>query len=1183
MVQLGPLVPVLLLVRRRRCPAPLAVLPPLLGAVHGAVGGRAALPAHVALPRVGSERASGGSRRSGGRRGWRAPHELCSPEERRGVWWEATVAGKVAATSCPHNTSGVATRACVSRRDGTARWEEPSFARCLSLDFLALTQSVGDGVGAALRSDALPADPVRLVLRLAQLTAAAAAAATTAAAATETAAAVAAATREAAAAAVAGGGGGRHGRGGRPLYGGELLATVGLLRAALARLGAGRPSERDLQCIAAKYLWTRDVDGGGGGDCSFQAFLQVLNNLLLDENKEVWEDAQKLSPIAADLLSLVVELMHAAARSMKPFHNPYHCLDNFVIGLYKFPLFRAESDVSFPMRARRGMASWARNTRDKIHISHRSLSAMATGSEAPAVIGTVLFRNLSYIFPTGRGSAVINSRIFAVTVRPTPSAVTAPVEIEFTHLSNETDNVCVVWDPKMTTTSAGLGTTSGGRAASGNAAGSAAWASGLAAGADHGARIGSSAGRGGGWSARGCAPVAARPGRTRCRCHSLDAAFAILARREADSLDMDQASTLSLTLVVGCTVSSLALLCLIVVYALYWRVVRSERAVILINLCISIISSNGLILLAQTLMQQRAACVATAALLHFTFLASFCWVLAEAWHAYTAVGGRLRRRLIHKRFLLLGWGFPAMTVAFSCGLTKMKGYGTHSYCWLSLEGGLLYSFVGPAAVVVLINMVIGILVFNKLVTRNGVPDKIRKDAPHRASLWSSCVVLPLLALTWMSAVLAITDRRSSLFQVLFSVFDSLQGLVITAVHCFLRREVQVAIRRRLRGCQGEVNDCSVNLPNGHSVMMGCEKSLDGTCTEDPSKEALIGPAFPVLHHPHLDTDATDGAQEGDDDEGGGGGGDDDDGGDDCDHDDADDGNNGSDSEAAVVQPADGEAGAAGKSSGAKRDGAAGAAGEGDGTEGPSGDLPGEAAACAGAAAATEGTGGEAGTGSGSRTGVGLGAGCRGARVGGNAAPAQPAPPSLVESVPLLTQRPYTYLGSEGINELQNYCTRRDEGEGSGNSSDARSQSSDVTAAPVAGNAGTKAAGGGVPGKTDASDAVSNASESSLERRKSKYSDLDFEKIMHTRKRHKEMLNQPFMDKDTVKVDSEVKDVKSPRAPLDVGAAADAAVSVQKQQQPPPLPLRPPRRSVECERPGAELPLVYQEGDLQTEV
>lgn len=60
---------------------------------------------------------------------------------------------------------------------------------------------------------------------------------------------------------------------------------------------------------------------------------------------------------------------------------------------------------------------------------------------------------------------------------------------------------------------------------------------------------------------------------------------------------------------------------------------------------------------------------------------------------------------------------------------------------------------------------------------------------RRASLWSSCVVLPLLALTWMSAVLAVTDRRSALFQILFAVFDSLEGFVIVMVHCILRREV----------------------------------------------------------------------------------------------------------------------------------------------------------------------------------------------------------------------------------------------------------------------------------------------------------------------------------------------------------------------------------------------------------
>ena len=209
-----------------------------------------------------------------------------------------------------------------------------------------------------------------------------------------------------------------------------------------------------------------------------------------------------------------------------------------------------------------------------------------------------------------------------------------------------------------------------------------------------------------------------------------------------------------------------------------------------------------------------------------------------------------------------------------------------SSCWLSLEGGLLYSFVGPAAAVVLVRILT--LTSRSIVTRRlfakalttffffsfpnrwtwslvfwsstswcprtaspmwswrREPGRSYWSSPHtgvsrlspssvplqvywwcalisshtvkqreqrnrlptatcvstlslifvlfsptrRASLWSSCVVLPLLALTWMSAVLAITDRRSALFQILFAVFDSLEGFIIVMVHCILRREVR---------------------------------------------------------------------------------------------------------------------------------------------------------------------------------------------------------------------------------------------------------------------------------------------------------------------------------------------------------------------------------------------------------
>uniref|UniRef100_A0A8C1LHD0 Adhesion G protein-coupled receptor B1b n=1 Tax=Cyprinus carpio TaxID=7962 RepID=A0A8C1LHD0_CYPCA len=293
----------------------------------------------------------------------------------------------------------------------------------------------------------------------------------------------------------------------------------------------------------------------------------------------------------------------------------------------------------------------------------------------------------------------------------------------------------------------------------------------------------------------------------------------VCVQLNVSSQNMDKSLLPSVTMIVGCGVSSLTLLLLIIIYVSVWKYIRSERSVILINFCLSIICSNALILISQTQVRNKVMCALVAAFLHFFFLSSFCWVLTEAWQSYMAVTGRLRNRIIRKRFLCLGWGLPALVVAVSVGFTKAKGYGTVNYCWLSLEGGLLYSFVGPAAAVVLVNMVIGILVFNKLVSKDGITDVKLKERAG-ASLWSSCVVLPLLALTWMSAVLAITDRRSALFQILFAVFDSLEGFIIVMVHCILRREVQDAVKCRVVDRKDDGNgDSGSSMQNGHTQLV----------------------------------------------------------------------------------------------------------------------------------------------------------------------------------------------------------------------------------------------------------------------------------------------------------------------------------------------------------------------------
>uniref|UniRef100_A0A674K8T7 Adhesion G protein-coupled receptor B3 n=1 Tax=Terrapene triunguis TaxID=2587831 RepID=A0A674K8T7_9SAUR len=338
------------------------------------------------------------------------------------------------------------------------------------------------------------------------------------------------------------------------------------------------------------------------------------------------------------------------------------------------------------------------------------------------------------------------------------------------------------------------------------------------------------------WSTQGCKTVLTDASHTKCLCDRLST-FAILAQQPREII-MESSGTPSVTLIVGSGLSCLALITLAVVYAALWRYIRSERSIILINFCLSIISSNILILVGQTQTHNKGICTTTTAFLHFFFLASFCWVLTEAWQSYMAVTGKIRTRLIRKRFLCLGWGLPALVVTIFCNNV------CRHFPSLSLKGQLdgildkkLKHRAGqmsePHSGLTLKCAKCGV------VSTTALSATTASNA--MASLWSSCVVLPLLALTWMSAVLAMTDKRSILFQILFAVFDSLQGFVIVMVHCILRREVQDAFRCRLRNCQDPINaDSSSSFPNGHAqIMTDFEKDVDIACRSVLHKD--IGP------------------------------------------------------------------------------------------------------------------------------------------------------------------------------------------------------------------------------------------------------------------------------------------------------------------------------------------------------
>ncbi|XP_063299041.1 adhesion G protein-coupled receptor B3 isoform X4 [Pelobates fuscus] len=697
-----------------------------------------------------------------------APYEICPEDYLMSMEWRRTPAGDLAFNRCPLNATGTTSRRCSLDLHGIAFWEQPSFARCISAEYRHLQLSIKEHLAKGQRT--LAGEGMSQVTKtLLDLTQR------------------------------------KH------FYAGDLLISVEILRNVTDTFKR------------ASYIPASD---------GVQNFFQIVSNLLDEENKEKWEDAQQIYPGSVELMQVIEDYIHIVGMGMMDFQNSYLTTGNVVASIQKLPASSVLTDITFPMRGRKGMVDWARNSEDKVIIPKSIFTPMPSDLDESTVyiLGAVFYKNLGLFLPTLRNFTVVNSKIIVVTIHPEPKASDSVVEIELAHLNNGTlKPYCVLWDDAKSNDS--LGT----------------------------------------WSTQGCKTVFTDASHTKCLCDRLST-FAILAQQPRE-ISMDSSGTPSVTLIIGCGLSCLALITLAVVYAALWRYIKSERSIILINFCLSIISSNILILVGQTQTHNRNICTMTTAFLHFFFLASFCWVLTEAWQSYMAVTGKIRTRVIRKRFLCLGWGLPALVVAISMGFTKAKGYGTSHYCWLSLEGGLLYAFVGPAAAVVLVNMVIGILVFNKLVSRDGILDKKLKhrggqmSEPHSgltlkcakcgvvsttalsattasnamASLWSSCVVLPLLALTWMSAVLAMTDKRSILFQILFAVFDSLQGFVIVMVHCILRKEVQDAFRCRLRNCQDPINaDSSSSFPNGHAqIMTDFEKDVDIACRSVLHKD--IGP------------------------------------------------------------------------------------------------------------------------------------------------------------------------------------------------------------------------------------------------------------------------------------------------------------------------------------------------------
>lgn len=123
----------------------------------------------------------------------------------------------------------------------------------------------------------------------------------------------------------------------------------------------------------------------------------------------------------------------------------------------------------------------------------------------------------------------------------------------------------------------------------------------------------------------------------------------------------------------------------------------------------------------------------------------------------------------------------------------------------------LVSFLAPAVLILVGNSVAFVVVFYSLLTSGRKITSSRKITGFQRAR-QGAAILVLFGLTWLFGVLAIKDAKI-VFQYLFCVFNSLQGLLVFVFYCVLSSRIRKKLKsfREKKGVNGSGKRNTVNL------------------------------------------------------------------------------------------------------------------------------------------------------------------------------------------------------------------------------------------------------------------------------------------------------------------------------------------------------------------------------------
>ncbi|XP_047241165.1 adhesion G protein-coupled receptor L3-like isoform X5 [Girardinichthys multiradiatus] len=317
------------------------------------------------------------------------------------------------------------------------------------------------------------------------------------------------------------------------------------------------------------------------------------------------------------------------------------------------------------------------------------------------------------------------------------------------------------------------------------------------------------------WSTQDCRLLSTNRTHTTCSCTHLTNFAVLMAHVDVKNTDPVHDMLLDVITWVGILLSLVCLLISLFTFC-FFRGLQSDRNTIHKNLCISLFIAESLFLVGINRGDQPIACAVFAALLHFFFLAAFTWMFLEGVQLYIMLVEVFESEHSRRRyFYLVGYGVPALIVAVSAAV-DYRSYGTDRICWLRLDTYFIWSFIGPATLIIMLNVIFLGIALYKMFHHTAIlkPDSGCLDN-IKSWVIGAIALLCLLGLTWAFGLMYVNES-TVVMAYLFTIFNSLQGMFIFIFHCVLQKKVRKEYGKCLRThcCSRKSVDSSIGSAKG---------------------------------------------------------------------------------------------------------------------------------------------------------------------------------------------------------------------------------------------------------------------------------------------------------------------------------------------------------------------------------